>query len=156
MDTGKTTTLVISLIVGVVMITGILTPICAEATSQSSESVENEGAGWVRFALDRNAGTTYSLSYSEDENASYINNGTDRQTYTWDDSNTSVFETILYADSNLCVWMDEYGSHILGTKNGNPIYVSGFIEFTIIRDASGVTVTTDTSEPLTFGVPTWA
>ena len=156
MDTGKTTTLVISLIVGVVMITGILIPICAEATSQSSESVENEGAGWVRFALDRNAGTTYSLSYSEDENASYINNGTDRQTYTWDDSNTSVFETILYADSNLCVWMDEYGSHILGTKNGNPIYVSGFIEFTIIRDASGVTVTTDTSEPLTFGMPTWA
>lgn len=155
MDTGKTTTLVISLIIGVVMITGILAPICAEATSQSSESVENEGVGWVRFALDRNAGTTYSLSYTEDDNAAYLDNGTDRQTFAWDDD-TSVFETIFYADSNFSVWIDEYTTHILGTKDGNPIYVKDFMEFTIVRDASGVTVTTDISEPMTFGVPTWA
>lgn len=149
------TMVIASLIVGIVLIVGILTPICAEASSQSSETVENEGAGWVRFALDRNANTTYSLSYSEDDDASYMDNGTDRQTYVWDDD-ASDFDTIFYADSNLSVWSDEYGSHILGTKDGNPIYAEDFIEFTIIRDASGVTITPDTSEPLTFGVPTWA
>lgn len=148
---NKTLTILVCIMVAGVVV-GASLPIFDSLTA-SSESVHNEGAGWVRFALDRNADTTYSVSYTEDENGFYIDNGTDRQTY--DDSSTVNFDTILYADSNLSVWVD--GSmHILGTNEGNPFYLEGSGALTIVRDADGVTVTPDGLDPVTFGVPTWS
>ena len=148
---NKTLTILVCIMVAGVVV-GASLPIFDSLTA-SSESVHNEGAGWVRFALDRNAGTTYSLSYTEDENGFYIDNGTDRQTY--DDSSTVNFDTILYADSNLSVWVDG-AIHILGTNEGNPVYLEGNGALTIVRDAEGVTVTPDGMDPVTFGVPTWS
>lgn len=148
---NKTLTILVCIMVAGVVV-GASLPIFDSLTA-SSESVHNEGAGWVRFALDRNAGTTYSLSYTSDDDGFYIDNGTDRQTY--DDSSTSDFETILYADSNLSVWID-IDVHILGTNEGNPFYLEDSGDFTIVRDADGVTVTPDGSDPITFGVPTWS
>ena len=148
---NKTLTILVCIMVAGVVV-GASLPIFDSLTA-SSESVHNEGAGWVRFALDRNAGTTYSLSYTSDDDGFYIDNGTDRQTY--DDSSTSDFETILYADSNLSVWID-IDVHILGMNEGNPVYLEGSGAFTIVRDADGVTVTPDGSDPITFGVPTWS
>ena len=148
---NKTLTILVCIMVAGVVV-GASLPIFDSLTA-SSESVHNDGAGWVRFALDRNADTTYSLSYTEDENGFYIDNGTDRQTY--DDSSTVDFNTILYADSNLSVWHDGT-MHILGTNEGNPIYLEGSGAVTIVRDAEGVTVTSDGSDPVTFGVPTWS
>ena len=148
---NKTLTILVCIMVAGVVV-GASLPIFDSLTA-SSESVHNEGAGWVRFALDRNAGTTYSLSYTEDENGFYIDNGTDRQTY--DDSSTVGFDTILYADSNLSVWVDG-AIHILGTNEGNPFYLEGSGALTIVRDADGVTVTPDGLDPVTFGVPTWS
>lgn len=148
---NKTLTILVCIMVAGVVV-GASLPIFDSLTA-SSESVHNEGAGWVRFALDRNADTTYSLSYTEDGNGFYIDNGTDRQTY--DDSSTSNFETILYADSNLSVWYDD-AIRILGTNEGNPVYIEGSSALTIVRDAEGVTVTPDGSDPVSFGVPTWS
>lgn len=148
---NKTLTILVSIMVAGVVV-GASLPIFDSLTA-SSESVHNDGAGWVRFALDRNAGTTYSLSYTSDDDGFYIDNGTDRQTY--DDSSTVNFDTILYADSNLSVWVDG-AIHILGTNEGNPFYLEGSGDFTIVRDADGVTVTPDGADPLTFGVPTWS
>lgn len=148
---NKTLTILVCIMVAGVVV-GASLPIFDSLTA-SSESVHNEGAGWVRFALDRNAGTTYSLSYTEDDDGFYIDNGTDRQTY--DDSTTSDFETILYADSNLSVWHDGM-VHILGTNEGNPFYLEGSGPLTIVRDADGVTVTPDGMDPVMFGVPTWS
>lgn len=148
---NRTLTILVCIMVAGVVV-GASLPIFDSLTA-SSESVENEGAGWVRFALDKNVGTTYTLSYTEDENGFYIDNGTDRQTY--DDSSTLGFDTILYADSNLSVWVDG-AIHILGTNEGNPVYLEGNGAFTIVRDADGVTVTPEGEESLAFGVPTWS
>lgn len=144
------TVLVCIMVAGVVV--GASLPIFDSLTA-SSESVHNEGAGWVRFALDRNAGTTYSLSYTSDDDGFYIDNGTDRQTY--DDSSTVNFDTILYADSNLSVWVDG-AIHILGTNEGNPVYLEGNDAITIVRDAEGVTISSEGTDLASFGVPTWA
>ena len=144
------TVLVCIMVAGVVV--GASLPIFDSLTA-SSESVHNDGAGWVRFALDRNAGTTYTLSYTSDDDGFYIDNGTDRQTY--DDSSTSDFETILYADSNLSVWCDG-DIHILGTIEGHPVYLEGNGAFTIVRDAEGVTISSEGTDLASFGVPTWA
>lgn len=148
---NKTLTILVSIMVAGVVV-GASLPIFDSLTA-SSESIHNEGAGWVRFALDRNAGTTYSLSFTSDDDGFYIDNGTDRQTY--DDSSTVNFDTILYADSNLSVWVDG-AIHILGTDEGNPFYLEGSGDFTIVRDADGVTVTPDGMDPITFSVPTWS
>ena len=149
---NKTLTVLVCIMVAGVVV-GASLPIFDSLTA-SSESVHNDGAGWVRFALDRNAGTEYTVTISEDENGVYVTNGSDVQTY--DDSSTADFETILYADSNLSVWCDSAACHVMGVKDGVPQYYEGMDAVTIVRDADGVTVTPGSNEPLQFDVPTWA
>lgn len=145
------TVLVCIMVAGVVV--GASLPIFDSLTA-SSESVHNDGAGWVRFTLDRNAGTEYTVLITEDENGVYVMNGDDVQTY--DDSSTEDFETILYADSNVCVWWDSAACHVMGIKDGNPLYFEDTVGIGIVRDSSGVTITPVGYSPMTFGVPEWA
>lgn len=149
---SKIVTVFVSLIVAGLVV-GASLPIFATFTA-SSETVHNDGAGWVRFDLNTSADTTYNIGISWDENGYYLANGSNVQTY--DDNATSDFETILYADSNVSVWTtDGDNTRMLGKADGAPVFWEFTEPITIVRDSEGVVIS-DGSDSYAFGVPEWA
>ena len=127
-----------------------------DSLTASSDSVHNEGAGWVRFDLNTNASATYTVDVVIDEDNDTFTistNGTDNQTY--DPEGVLDFETIIYADSNLSVWVDSDYMHIMGLVDGAPFYIEGWGSLTLTRTAEGVTFGDDDYN-VTFDAPTWA
>lgn len=157
----KTVKGAVALIIMTVMVVSVGIPIILTCLpSDSGNSINNEGAGWVRFALDKKADTDYTISYLEGDEGLDISNGEDTQTLNFEDVNpeTGGFETIIYAGSTLTVWLDtEAKIHVLGMNNDKPNYIEGyFTEFTISKDSEGVTVTPRSYTPLHFDTPEWA
>ena len=148
---GKLTILVCILVAGVIV--GASLPIFDSMTA-SSESIHNEGGGWVRFDLNRSADASYNINVSWDDDGYYIANGSNTQKY--DDTTVTDFETIIYADSNVSVWTAD-GDNILmlGKANGAPVMATFTDPVSIARDSAGVVVS-DGTDSYTFGAPAWA
>ena len=150
---NQTLTIMVSLIVAGVVFAASL-PVL-EAVTSSEEGVHNDGAGWVRFDLNRTANAEYTINIVIDEvlDTFSIANGTDTQTY--DNEGSLDFETILYADSNVSVWSDNTAIRILGSSNGSPFYMEGWGNLDIVRTSEGVSIGYDDFF-VSYGVPTWA
>ena len=148
---GKLTILVCILVAGVVV--GASLPIFDSLTA-SSESIHNDGAGWVRFDLNKSADASYNINVSWDDDGYYIANGANVQTF--NDSTTEDFNTIIYADSNVSVWTADGDSiYMLGTDAGAPVMATFTDPVSIARDSAGVVVS-DGTDSYTFGAPAWA
>ena len=148
---GKLTILVCILVAGVIV--GASLPIFDSLTA-SSDSIHNDGAGWVRFDLNRSADASYNINVSWDDDGYYIANGSNVQTF--DDSTTEDFSTIIYADSNVSVWtFDGDSIYMLGAVEGAPVMATFTDPVSIARDSAGVVIS-DGTDSYTFGAPAWA
>lgn len=151
---NKILTVLVSVMVAGVIV-GASLPIFDSLTA-SSDSVHNDGAGWVRFDLNTDANASYIITLTGTDDAFIISNGTDTQIY--DENNVNDFASIMYADSNLSVWIDDDGARIMGLVDGAPVYGEFSEDVTITRDSEGVTVQIGDliGDSMTFDAPTWA
>ena len=117
--------------------------------SETSVSVENEGAGELRFSLaDNHAEYNISVTWGDDNIT--VANGTDTQAVSYDNP------TILYADENLAVWYDGNEAHILAPEGDG--YATGTVgdDLTIIKNSAGLSVTIGEGSPVSYSAPAWA
>ena len=139
-------TIAVTLMVGVILTTGVLTPVIAD-TSSTTVSIDNEGAQWVRMAYVSDD-TDYSVSVDVDGDVT-ITNGGNVQT-------GSVTDMIVYADSLCSVFISD-GDIILVGSNGNGtqmIRLGG--SFTIERASGVLTIGDGTSVYQPSGSVEWA
>ena len=149
MDTKHITTMIVTLVVGVILVMGILVPIVMNA-SETPTTMENEGMGPIRFAA---ATGNYMISTENDGTDTYVVNGTDRQVIT--DVNG-----LIYADSNIGVYADwDAGEiRICGlTSDNTVISTTTDNNITIQRNQNGVDVYVGSNEPICHcNTPGWA
>ena len=139
-------TLAVTLMVGVILIAGVLTPVIAD-TSSTTTSIDNEGAQWVRMAYVSD-GIDYSVSVDVDGDVT-ITNGGNVQT-------GSVTDMIVYADSLCSVFISD-GDIILVGSNGNSTQMIRLEDSFTIERASGVlTIGDGTSVYQPSGSVEWA
>ena len=122
------------------------------AINSGAVTVENEGAGALRFDLvDSHSGFNISYDFGDDEIT--ITNGSDVQTISYDSEDMI---TIYYADDNVCIWLDGTDFVILGITSDNSTQL-GYLNdnFTVQRTLSGLTITCG-EESANFNAPTWA
>lgn len=139
-------TIAVTLMVGVILIAGVLTPVIAD-TSSTTTSIDNEGAQWVRMAYVSDD-TDYSVSVDVDGDVT-ITNGGNVQT-------GSVTDMIVYADSLCSVFISD-GDIILVGSNGNSTQMIRLDDSFTIERASGVlTIGDGTSVYQPSGSVEWA
>lgn len=117
--------------------------------SETSVTVENEGAGELRFSLaDNHAEYNISVTWGDDNIT--VANGTDTQAISYDNP------TILYADENLAVWYDGNDGYILAPEGDG--YATGTVadDLTIVKNSSGLSVTIGEGSPVSYSAPAWA
>ncbi len=139
-------TIAVTLMVGVILTAGVLTPVIAD-TSSTTISIDNEGAQWVRMAYVSDD-TDYSVSVEVDGDVT-ITNGENVQT-------GSVTDMIVYADSLCSVFISD-GDIILVGSNGNSTQMIRLGDSFTIERASGVlTIGDGTSVYQPSGSVEWA
>ena len=129
-DTKNMMTVFVTLIVGIIIVSGVMAPVIADSVS-TSESFENEGAQWVRMAYVTDD-TDYSFSVDISDSVS-ITNGDNTQT-------GDMIDMILYADSLCSIFVSD-GDIILVGANGNYTQMSYLgNSFTVSRSNGVLTV----------------
>lgn len=135
----------IVIIVAVCLICGMLVPII-DGIASGEPGQTNEGAGWIRMNYDTSA-STYTISLTPTGDGVSVTNGTDTQ--------TGSDETILYADSNVAVWIQDSAVNVLGQNTDGPQFLQPEDTITITRTAEGVTIVSG-EDSLSFATPDWA
>ena len=139
-------TVAVTLMVGVILVAGILTPVIADSSS-TTISIDNEGAQWVRMAYVSDD-TDYSVSVDVDGDVTITNGGTVQT--------GSVTDMIVYADSLCSVFISD-GDIIHVGSNGNGTQMIRLGDSFTIERASGVlTIGDGTSVYQPSGSVEWA
>lgn len=130
MDIRTIATPTVALAVAVLLTMGVLAPVISDV-STDYESVDNEGSSWIRMVYQTSP-VDFDVDFSVDNGTVEISDGAGSQSGSGD--------TILYADSNMSVWIQDGSVHLLG-KNATST-ISGTLSdgFSISGDSEGVTV----------------
>lgn len=148
MNTKITVSMIVGIVVATILTMGILSPVIQDV-STDYESVDNEGSSWIRMVYQTSP-VDFDVDFSVDNGTVEISDGAGSQSGSGD--------TILYADSNMSVWIQDGSVHLLGKTATSTISGTLSDGFSVSGDSEGVTVSDGPDGGLgvyVFPVPTY-
>lgn len=147
MNTQKFTIGVITLVIAVILVTGVLIPVISNAVSEGGEYT-NENPTFKFTKETENISVDMDINYVENSHALTLN-ANDVQEATLDDSGNAI----IYVDNNIIVYISNSNLNILVKASGNVITENGgALQNSIYQHDDVVDVGNDYQSP----APEWA
>ena len=115
------------------------------STAYTTETVENEGAGWIRFNYSTNLSA--SIDYAIEDDVLSVGDSAPQE--------GPVSDMIIWADTNLSVFINQGVPQYVGSYQGSVTSGSLNDTFTVVKGANDTKII-DGSDTYTFDKSNWA